>query len=615
MKRTHTNLFLPIFLLVSLPFFTLQAQVYPDHFGTGNDIGVTISSSAEQGTDVAKHTLNGAGNFPDLEGASRFLAQASLGANYEAIEYVTQVGIDAWLEEQFALAPSPYLTKYEAVYNDATALIHAVHPGEAVSRSRDYMGFSFYEKILRDNDVLRNKAAFAWNQIFVVSTASIDLNNKGFGGASYYDVLYEGAFRNFRDLLTDVSLHLTMGYYLSHFRNEKANPAQGTLPDENFAREIMQLFTIGLYELNNDGTYKLDNNGDKIPTYDIVDIQELAKVFTGLSGGAWDLEFDPNNAGQPLVFRRPLNHFDMRVPMAMHEDRHETGTKTMIDGTVIPAGQAGMQDISDALDVLFNHPNVGPFIAYRLIQQMVKSNPTPAYVNRVASAFNNNGQGVRGDMEAVFRAILADPEARHCEWIENPRAGKLRQPMERALHLFRAFDIDSPSGRLWFRDASTLTDRLEQAFMAAPSVFNYFSPFYAEETYVAPNDMVSPEFQILHSVTSIHYLNLIEDAIKNRPFRNRTGVHPNNIRLDFDDTDSPFLDYSDEIALLDADGLAALMDRLDLLICHGQLSDGTKTIIINALTQLINTGNFTSEDIVHNALYFIMASADYTILK
>ncbi len=616
MKRKPTQLLLSICLLICLSYFNLHAQVYPDHFGTGNNVGVTITSSSEQGDNTAEHTLNGTGFFTDLEGSSRFLAQSALGANYEDINYVSQIGINAWLDEQFTMPYTPYLTKYQSIYTEAGTMINAVHPNEPIDRARDYTGFAFYEKVLKENDVLRNKAAFALSQIFVVSTANIDLNNKGFGGASYYDVLYEGAFSNFRNLLTNVSLHLTMGYYLSHFRNQKADPATGTLPDENYAREVMQLFTIGLYELNNDGTYRLDANNNKIPTYDITDVQELAKVFTGLSGGAWDLEFNPSNAGQPLIFNRPLNFFDMTVPMMMHEDRHEPGTKIMIDGSIIPAGQPGMQDISDALDILFNHPNVGPFISTRLIQQLVKSNPSAAYINRVASAFNNNGAGIRGDMEAVFRAILTDPEARDCEWLNDSRAGKLRQPLERMLGLFHAFDIDSPSGKLWFRDVNVLFDRIEQAYMAAPSVFNFFSPFYAEETYVAPNDMVSPEFEILHSVTAIHYMNLIEETIAVRPFRNRTGVDPNMPRLAADNSDDPFLDFSDEIAEYDTNGLAALIDRLDLIMCHGQLSAGSRAIILNAMTQIENApGNFSSEDIVHVALYFMLISADYTILK
>ncbi len=615
MKKNYDRFLLSICLLVSFSFLSLNAQVYDDHFGTGNDVGVKVTSSPHQGLDSAALSLNGTGYFPDLEGASRFLAQAGFGGSYEEMVYVTQTGIDTWLENQFEMPPNPYLTDYYSTYSEVINLIHTVHPGTEIERSRAYTDFIFWEKALRDPDVLRNKAAFALNQIFVLSTRSIKLNGRSYGGSSYYDILYEGAFGNFRDILFDVTLHPMMGFYLSHLQNKKGDPALGTLPDENYAREIMQLFTIGLWELNNDGTYKLGSGSEKIPTYDIADIQELAQVFTGLSGGAWDIEAFPDLAGQPLTFNKSFNRYDATVPMIMWEEHHEPGSKMMIDGSVIPAGQGGMEDIQDALDVLFNHPNVGPFISYRLIQQLVKSNPTPAYVNRVATVFNNNGKGVRGDMKAVFKTILKDPEARKCSWIEHPMTGKLRQPLERFFTLFRAFDIDSPSGKLWMSDYQILFDQLEQTFMGAPTVFNFFSPFYAESNYVAPNDMVSPEFQILHPVTSIHYLNRMEDAIMDAPFRNFTEVNPNNPRLKNNNSDKPFLDFSDEIAILDANGVSALMDRLNLILCYGQLSDGTNAIISNALTQIVNTGAYTSEDVVKSALYFIMASADYTILK
>ncbi len=288
----------------------------------------------------------------------------------------------------------------------------------------------------------------------------------------------------------------------------------------------------------------------------------------------------------------------------------------MIDGTVIPEGQTGMKDINDALDVLFNHPNVGPFISYRLIQQLVKSNPSPAYVNRVATVFNDNGQGVRGDLKAVFRAVLTDPEARDCNWIEDSKTGKLRQPLERFVALCRGFDVNSPSGRLWASDDDILFDRQEQTFQGAPTVFNFFTPFYAEDDYVQPNDMVSPEFQILHSVTAIHYLNWMEDVLKDKPFRNFTRINPNNPRLNNNNADAPFLDFSDEIVTLNSGGIAALLDRLNLILCHGELTDNTRNIITNSLTQAMNSNNnLSAEDIVKTAIYYIMVSADFTILR
>ena len=613
-------------LLVLLPILGMSfsnystSQTYTDHFGTGHTIGVHVSTSDAQGTDNGSSTISGTELIPDLVGASRFLAQATLGANYEDIEYVSQIGIQAWLDEQVNIPPSSYRDRYQSVYDEAIAKVTAVHGAALVdsNRKNEYLNFAFYDKLFSDQDQLRQKTAFALSQILVVSPLGTSLNDRGFATSSYYDLLYQGAFSNFHDLLLNVSLHPAMGIYLSTFKNKKADPVAGTLPDENYAREIMQLFTIGIHEMNNDGTYKTDANGDLIPTYDIEDIQELSKVFTGLSGGDWDLNLRPDNAGTNLTFSKGYNHYDLTVPMKMFEDYHDTGDKIMLDGSIIPAGQTGMEDIEDAIDFLFNHPNVGPFISTRLIQHMVKSNPTPAYVNRVATVFNDNGQGVRGDLEAVVRAILTDSEARDCVWIDNPRTGRLKQPVERFTNLWQAFDISSPSGKLWFKDVNFILEKVEQSFLSSPSVFNFFSPLYAEPEFVAPNNMVSPEFQNLHSTSTIHNINLMESSIKTRPFRNRTGVNPDpsKARLNFDDDDNPFLDFSDEIALLDSDGIDALLDRLDLIICHGQLSDDVRILIENAYLQYsANVNGYTSEDAVKDALYFMMVSADYLILE
>ena len=609
-----------IFLLYSICYspFEINGQTYQDHFGTGNDVGVSVSTSSDQGTNAGANSLSGTDLIPDLEGASRFLGQASLGANYEDIEHVAQIGIEAWLEEQISLPTLSYRDTYQSIYDESIAKIAAVHGSANVDSTRrwEYMNFTFYEKALREENMLRHKVAFALSQIFVISIQNNSIRDRGFGLSDYYDLLYEGAFGNFHDLLTDVTFHPIMGIYLSHFKNQKADPTTGTLPDENYAREIMQLFTIGLFEMNDDGTYKKDSNGDLIPTYDITDIQELSKVFTGLSGGAWDLVLRPQNAGTPLTFNKGYVHYDMTVPMMMHDDRHETSAKTMIDGSILPAGQTGIQDINDAINVLFNHDNVAPFMSIRLIQQLVKSNPTPEYVERVASVFKDNGQGVRGDLEAVVRAILTDTEARDCTWIDNPQAGKLRQPLERLTHLYTAFDINSPSGHLWFRDFTLIYEDIEQSFLASPTVFNFFTPFYAEDDYVAANGMVSPEFQILHATSGIHYINMIENTLKLRPFRNRTGVNLTAERLANDNDDDTFLDFTDEINEYDTNGINALIDRVDLILCHGQLSDGTKIIIADAITQaLANVNNFDSQDVLNDVIYFVMMSPDYMILK
>jgi len=594
---------LSFFLL--LPFLGI-AQTYPDHFGTGQYVGVSVSSSDEDADNSALNSVNGTGLTPDLVGAARFLAQATMGYNYEQIEYVNQTGIDTWLEEQFETPMVSYAETYRMIYDSALAIIP-----ENDSEKNEYLSYTFYEMLVKQPDFLRHKIAFALSQILVISPTTSNLGGRGFGNSDYYDILYQGAFGNYRDMLYDVTLHASMGVYLSIFQNRKADFALGTYPDENYAREIMQLFTIGLLELNNDGTKKLDANGNFIPTYNIKDVQELSKVFTGFACGA------TTNGSEPS-FTKGKGATDFTVPMTMYDGYHDTGEKKMIDGTILPSGQTGLQDVNNAIDVLFNHPNIAPFISIRLIQQLVKSNPSPAYVSRISDVFNNNGQGVRGDLKAVVKAILIDPEARNCDLIDTPQTGKLLQPIERLTNLFLAFDVSTPSGKIWFRDENKPGKAIEQAFLAAPSVFNFFSPFYAEKEFVQPADMVSPEFQILNATSGIHYLNAIEKAIKNRPFLNRTIANDSGLGLTNNSEDEPILDFTDEIDLLNTQGISALLDRLNLLLCRGQLSAAAKSTIENTITQYqttLSASNYPPKRAVQDAIYFIMISPNYMILK
>lgn len=602
-----------IVAILHLVFFiqTATAQQYSDYIGFGHSAGITVRTSHNTPTNTNHQVLTGPNLFSDMNGSSRFLRHATMGSNYETINTVSQDGLTKWLDDQFALTPTSFASEFQRIYNEVDAIIPNL-PDDPLDPRREFLSYTFYEMGIKYPDVLRQKVAFALSQIFVISPANSTLTNRGFANSSFYDILYLDAFGNFREMLFDVSMHPAMGIYLSSFKNRKADIIQGSFPDENYAREIMQLFTIGLLELNPDGSFKLDHNGNTIPTYDNEDIQELSKVFTGLSGGASD-------NGNPVSFTSGIGAYDLTVPMKVYENYHDKTEKILIDGTVIPANQDGLDDINMAIDVLFNHENVGPFIGLRLIQHLVKSNPSPQYINRITSIFNNNGNGIRGDLKAVIKGILLDPEARDCEWINLPTSGKLVQPVERLTHLFSAFDIQTPSNKYWFRDEVELIEKTQQSFLAAPTVFNFFSPFYAENDYVAPNGLVSPEFQILNSTSGIHNLNVTENVFKRRPFGNRTRLNNNMTGLAVDVADDPVLDLSDEQNLYDPNdptSVDQILDRLDLILCSGQLKASTKAIIKQTIIQnQIDDNSYNARDAIGDAIYFIMISPDYIILK
>ncbi len=611
--------FISYLLIVACCITTeLGAQIYQDYFGNGHTVGVKVSSSNDHLSDSAFHSIDGSILLLDTVGAARFLSNATLGANYEMIKYVNQIGVKPWIDEQMSVPPYSYLETYRAIY-DHIVSEQSVVPNLIVADSipfQEYMGFAFYEHLFTKPDVLRQRVAFALSQIFVITRTASFILNRGFGISDYYDVLYQGAFGNFRDLLEEVTLHPIMGVYLSHLKNKKADITAGVFPDENFAREIMQLFTIGLFELNMDGTLKLDAHGNATPTYDIKDVEELAKVFTGLSGGAYDPQSVFYQQNRSLIFNAPFNQFDYTVPMIMYNEFHDSGIKILVTGDTLPAGQSGVKDISDVLDMLFHHPNTAPFIAKRLIQHMVKSNPSPAYVQRISLVFEDNGAGVRGDMAAIIKALLTDPEAINCEWIGDTNNGKLIQPLERFINLFLAFDLKTPSGKYYFRDINVFQDQLEQSFLNAPSVFNFFSPFFAESNFVEPADLVSPEFQIFHAISSINYLNILESSLKRHPFHNFTSIHPDIGILQANTADVPILDFDDELLIYQTQGIQALLNRLNLILCRGQLSQQTMDIISYTINQYQSTiSSYTSRNALNDAIYFVMASPDYIIQK
>jgi len=363
--------------------------------------------------------------------AARLLTQSTFGPTFDLIDEVANIGLENWIREQYEIEPhllEPLYLEFEEELGP-----------EPEENELHYSLFrwTWWTRALAAEDVLRQRVAFALSEIFVISMETDELFAHQQGVANYYDMLLRNAFGNFRDLLFEVTMHPCMGFYLSHLRNRKANPSENRFPDENYAREVMQLFSIGLFELNQDGTRKVDPDGNPIPTYGNDEIREFAKVFTGLTFSGSNISLDEFLYGEPVYTE----------PMEMFEPEHQPSEKRLLHGTVLPIGQSGMDDINNAIDNLFNHPNVGPFIGRLLIQRLVKSNPSPQYISRVTAAFNDNGQGVRGDMKAVISAILLDEEARDISYFDDPTHGKLREPIVRYTHLLRAMQITSDDNR------------------------------------------------------------------------------------------------------------------------------------------------------------------------
>jgi uncharacterized protein (DUF1800 family) len=435
----------------------------------------------------------------------------------------------------------------------------------------------------------------------------------GHAFAHYWDLLAGNAFGNFRKLLEDVTLSPAMGSYLNTKGNQKEDPSTGRLPDENYAREVMQLFSIGLIQLNLDGTEKADANGKKLETYTQNDVTNLARVFTG-----YDFDFSD---GQriPVISDGVVQGYDIpsyafsRKPMRFDLNKHSTVNVSFL-GATISGNASGAAALKTALDTLFDHPNVGPFFGKQMIQRLVTSNPSPAYVARVAAAFNNNGQGVRGDLKAVWAAILLDDEARNPANASAPTFGKLREPMLRMAQWGRTFGLNSAQGTWKLFETTDPADQLGQSPMRPPSVFNFFRPgFVPPNTALANTKAPAPEFQIVNETTVGGYLNYMQDKL----FKGFSVPEPDKPYLKYQTyADDVKASYSNELAVVtDA---AALMRRLNLLMCAGQLSPATTTLMVNALNATPITASSSAEDKrkrICAAVFMVLASAEYLVQK
>ena len=529
---------------------------------------------------------------PAQKDVVRFLSQAGFGGAGADIDRTQRIGFPAWIDEQFSLPQDRHQGYVDSQIAAATLA------GQSTNQ-QNWIYESFWRTAVSGNGQLRHRVAFALSQIFVVSLADSSVGENTRGVASYLDMLGRNAFGNFRTLLQDVTLHPMMGLYLSHLRNQKEDPSRGRVPDENYAREVMQLFTIGLYELNLDGTVRLDSRNEPIETYTNEDVTGLAKVFTGWSWAGPDKSDTRFFGGNASADRAVL-------PMQSYPKYHSTSEKRFL-GTVIPEQASADPEASlrVALDRLFSHPNVGPFIGKQLIQRMVTSNPSPAYVARVASAFNDNGSGVRGDMKAVIRAVLLDPEARS----PLPGAtdyGKLREPVLRIAHWLRAFGARSASGRFLIGNTDNPNSSLGQTPMRSPSVFNFYRPGYVPpNTDIAAAGLVAPEMQITHESSVAGYLNTLRSVIS-------SGIgsgSPRDVQPD----------YGEVIGL--ADRPDALVDRIGAMLIAGDMSPELRAQAIDAVGSVaVSTSNAQSAatarlNRVKLAVFLVMASPDYLVQK
>ena len=518
--------------------------------------GVTGGAALSTPT-TATVTITGATPLPIPTGAmgetaaSRLLHQATFGPTLSSIAAASVQTYDQWFAEQAGIAPS------------------LISPSIS-NKDTDWYPLWLLNSV-KGPDQLRQRTAFAMSQIFVVSDANGNLQFRNDALGSYYDMLVKSSLGNFRTLIENVTLSSAMGRYLSMFRNDKPNPSTGVHADENYAREVMQLFTIGLVELNLDGTPKLDSNGRQIPTYTQADVEGLARVFTG-----WASKPTGNSGEQAWQFAD-----DFVNPMVAYENHHDTGAKTIVGGVFVPAGGTAATDLKIALDALFNHPNVGPFIGKQLIQRLVTSNPSPAYVARVASAFNNNGSGVRGDMLAVVKAILTDAEA-----VNVVGDGKLREPLLRLTNLWRAFDAADSNGK--YNEGDILRQSSEffaQAPLRSPSVFNFYRPDYQRAGQLTDAGLVAPEFQITNENTLVLTANRLQWQAYQ--YLDSTGKKRAGSNYDYSSNLS-----SGSVLLKTAawEAFAAtpatLVDKLNLVLMSGAMSPAMKNTLNSYISSI-----------------------------
>jgi uncharacterized protein (DUF1800 family) len=503
-----------------------------------------LNPGAAQSSPVSKTLLVQAISAVSLTQAARLLDQTTFGPTLSAINNLQQIGVAAYLAQQFA-TPT---TRMPAIGNPPVATCP-----DATYRC---VWSSFWQNALTANDQLRQRVAFAYSEIFVVSTDMVNARTI----PSYHNLLADDAFGNFRQVINDVTTSPAMGDYLNMLDSNRA-PA-GQIANENFARELMQLFTTGLVLINTEGEPELNAQQLPQPVFTEAEVQASARALTG-----WT--YANPTGGVPTSFPNGLPNFDQ--PMRAIEVSHDTSQKTLLDGVNLPPGQTAEEDLSGVIDSIFNHPNVGPFVCRQLIQHLVTSSPSPAYVGRVSAVFASDGAGVRGDMKAVITAILADPEARAADTNAAEDGGHLREPILYFAGILRALQSTNTNSQGRYDVATSYTEPLGEIPYGAPSVFNFFPPGYV----IPGTTLNAPEFAQENTAAAMVRLNLADSIVRN---------HLTSFNIDMSQTS-----VLGQIA--SATGNAAvdsanLVNALDILFTHAQMPAAMKTAIVAHVSQL-----------------------------
>jgi uncharacterized protein (DUF1800 family) len=533
--------------------------------------------------------------------AFRFLNQATMGATEAEATRLIGLGdatnaTSRWIDAELARPASLLLPAVEAAYPNP------VPTGFNIGSLNAPRIEQWFGNALNGSDQLRQRVAWALAQIFVVSQVGA-LQNLPNATAGFHDLLARDAFGDYRTLLEDVTLHPAMGVYLSMLGNQKAAAGTNLRPDENYAREVMQLMSIGLVELNPDGTQKLDANGQPIPTYDQSIIEGFARVFTGWKWACPSTQpactFDNT---RPQL--NPVPGYNQVLPMRLYATQHETGTKKLLGGVTLPANQSGEADLKAALDNIAAHPNVAPFISKQLIQKLVTSNPSPAYVSRVAARFNDDGTGRRGNLGAVVRAILLDAEARPAVTTATPPVapGKVKEPLLRLTQFWRAYGARSASGKTGAARnfAGGVSAVFGQGPGQSPSVFNFFSPRYAPPGEIQAQGMVAPELQLATEYLNTQATNFFWTQANARTAAQSAALNP----------DDMFIDTTAELAV--ATDSEALVNRVAERLLGGAavMSPVLKTQVKAQVERSTNPATRVTD-----AIYLIVTSPEYMVQR